>query len=176
MFPYNNRIEDYVASFPGSVFTPTEVKNLNPDGEAIVAEAGNVPASADFEGKYRLNLDQVPMEQAGMTVEVATNPRTIIPYGETVSAGQVGVSMVTGVLEFHSSDAGLAVEVDYTGKGTPLMAFLVHQLANELEAVQTSVADMLGLGPVADATGSGDAHTQLNALLAALRTAGILAT
>jgi hypothetical protein len=141
VFPYNNRIVDYVASFPGDVFDPMEVKNLNPDGEAIVAEAGTVPASADYEGKYRLNLGQVPMQQLGMNIEVDGSPRTIIPYGETVSSGQVAVSMVTGVLEFHSSDATKTVEVDYTGKGTPIMAFLVHQLGVELAAAQTMLLD-----------------------------------
>jgi hypothetical protein len=176
MFPYNNRLVDYVASFPAAVFEPLDVRNVNPDGEAIVGEAGTVPASADYQGKRRLNLDQVPLEQVGMTIEVDGNPRTIIPYGETPSAGQVAVSMTTGVMEFHSSDAGEAVVVDYTGKGTPIMAFLVHQLAGELEATQETVADMRGLAAVADATGSGDAHTQLNLLLAELRTAGILLT
>ena len=176
MFPYNNRLVDYVASFPGAVFDPTEVKNLNPDGQAIVGEAGTVPASADFEGKRRLNLSQVPLEQVGMTIEVDGNARTIIPYGETPSAGQVAVSMTTGVMEFHSSDAGEAVVVDYTGKGTPIMAFLVHQLAGELEAAQTTVAAMRGLAAVADATDATSVIARLNDLLARLRTAGILLT
>ena len=70
MFAYNNRLIDYVASFPGGVYTPREVRNENPDGE-LLSESGAVPATADFEGKRRLNLDQVPQEQVGMTVTVA---------------------------------------------------------------------------------------------------------
>lgn len=140
MFPYNNRLVDYVAQFPAEVFTPLDVRNVNPDGE-VLNETGTVPADADFQGKRRLNLDQVPIEQVGMTVEVDGDGRTIIPYGETPSAGQVAVSMTTGVMEFHSSDAGDPVEVDYTGKGTPIMAFLVHQLSAELAAVQTMLLD-----------------------------------
>ncbi|MBI1291206.1 hypothetical protein GC173_08165 [bacterium] len=138
MFPYNNRIADYTAAFPGAVYTPLEMKNENTDGE-LLSESGMVPAAADFEGRRRLNLNQVPVEQLGMSVTVDGSPRQIVPHGEAPAEGQVAVSMVTGVLDFHASDAGLAVAVDYRGKGTPVMAFAFHQVGKELAATQTKL-------------------------------------
>jgi hypothetical protein len=134
MFPYNNRIVDVVASFPTNVYTPADVRN---ESEPVpLTEAGTVPATADFEGRRRLNLDQVPAQQLGMSIQVAGQPRALIPYGEAPGIGQVAVSMKTGVLEFHASDAGLAVSVSYHGRGTPIVAFLFNRLGKELEATQ----------------------------------------
>jgi hypothetical protein len=69
MFPYNNRIVDYVASFPGVVYTPADARNESEPVE--LTETGTVPSSADYEGRRRLTLNQVPAQQLGMTVTVA---------------------------------------------------------------------------------------------------------
>jgi hypothetical protein len=138
MFPYNNRIVDVVASFPANVYTPADVRN---ESEPVQrTETGTVPSAADFEGRRRLNLDQVPAQQLGMSIQVAGQPRALIPYGEAPAAGQVAVSMKTGVLEFHASDAGLAVSASYHGRGTPIVAFLFNRLGKELAATQEFAA------------------------------------
>ena len=147
MFPYSEQISQYTAAFPASVYTPRDVRNMEPDGVELV-ETGGVPPSLGSGQRLRLNLDQVPMEQAGMTVEVAGSPRTMIPYGEEPGPGEVAVSMTTGVMEFHESDADLPVTVSYRGKGTPIMAHLFHQLGRELAAVQQAVADGEFTAPV----------------------------
>jgi hypothetical protein len=138
MFPYNNRIVDIVASFPANVYTPADVRNESEPVE--LTETGTVPSSADYEGRRRLNLDQVPAQQLGMSIQVGGQQRALIPYGEAPAAGQVAVSMKTGVLEFHSSDAGLAVSASYHGRGTPIVAFLFNRLGKELEATQEFAA------------------------------------
>lgn len=80
MFPYTNRLADVTAQFPTTVMTPQDVRNLNEAG-TLLNESGTVPALVDVEGKRRLNLDQVPVEQAGMDIRVATALRSLIPWG-----------------------------------------------------------------------------------------------
>ena len=144
MFPYSEQISQYTAAFPASVYTSRDVRNMEPDGVELV-ETGGVPPSLGPGQRLRLNLDQVPMEQAGMTVEVAGSPRTMIPYGEEPGPGEVAVSMTTGVMEFHESDADLSVTVGYRGKGTPIMAHLFHQLGRELAATQQAHKNLVGV-------------------------------
>jgi hypothetical protein len=114
------------------------------NGYEVASEAFTVPAAADGEGRRRMQLDMVPLEQVGFEVTVGGNPRTLVPYGETVGAGQVGASLGlrgTGVVEFHASDAGLAAVASYRGKGTLVGAGLLNELGAELAAVQGAVGD-----------------------------------
>lgn len=131
-FEYNNALADYTASFPTSVFSPYDFRNLDESGFSVTNESFNVPASSP----YKMNLDFVPLSQSGMTITVGGNARTVIPFGETVGAGEVAVSFVDGTIEFNSADASGAVLATYTAKGSPLQAFHFNQLGSELEAVQ----------------------------------------
>lgn len=137
--PYTRELSDYTPSFPTSAFTPLEVKNKDDDGYSISGESFTVPSSADGDGKYRLTLDQIPLEQSSVTITVGAAARTIIPYGETPASGQVALSTATGTIEFHSSDAAGSGSATYTGRGTPLMAHYFHVMEKELYATQVKV-------------------------------------
>lgn len=150
MFPYAKALADIAAEFPGSVMTALEVTNKNEEGVDLT-ETGTLPGSVDGEGKLRINLDQVPLQQAGMTVEISSVELEIVKPGAVVTSGQVAVSMQTGVMEFHASRVGASVEVNYKGKGTPLMAYIVGKLQKEIVAVQTQSA---ALKAITDALGT----------------------
>lgn len=80
-------------------------------GSAVVP---NVPV----DGKYRLVLDYRP-QRLTLTVTVGGNAASLIEYPlAPVSAGQVSVNYLTGVLEFAAADAGKAVVAQYRDLGT----------------------------------------------------------
>lgn len=143
-FPFTNAIADYTASFPTSAYFPRDFRNYDQSGYAVSEESFSVPAIADGDSRYRMNLDYTPLSQGGMTIEVGGNARTVIPYGETPSTGQVAVSFVTGAIEFNAADASGSVEATYTGYGTPLVSALLNQVGAELAATQTR---LLAHGP-----------------------------
>ncbi len=138
-FPYILGLSGYTPVFPTSVMTPDEAINENANGIAVSGEAFTVPAAADVEGRRRLNLNLVPFEQAGVAIVVNGDERILVDYGDAPAAGQVALSMETGVIEFHSSDAGLAGTASYTGRGTPWMAYQAVKLGKELAAAQTAL-------------------------------------
>lgn len=173
-FAYSNGISGVAASYPGAVFEPFDLRDRDEDGYAVEGESGVVPGSADGEGRYRVFLDLVPLEQASIGITVGGSARTLVPYGEAVAAGQVGVSMITGVVEFHASDAGEAFAVDYTGAGSALVAAVLNRVQAEIVATQEELDDVVGaLGAVAGddvvpvvrggtgSTTAGDARTAL---------------
>jgi hypothetical protein len=141
--PYVATLADYTPKFPGEVFDPQDVRDEDFDGVAVVNEAFVVPALADSEGRYRVILDRVPMDQLGTTVAITGDgPRIPVPYGEAVAVGRVGVSLVSGVLEFHADDAGSAGTASYTGRGTSVGASMLSVMGAELKAVQEAAQEI----------------------------------
>lgn len=141
-FPWIKALAAYIAVFPGALMAPDEVLPLDLNGYEISNEAFTVPASPDGEGRYRLNLNLVPLDMPSTSIEIETEARTIIPYGEPPSAGQIALSFDSGAMEFHASDAGLDGLADYTGKGTPDAPYFRIKIAKELRAVQEFAADL----------------------------------
>ncbi len=140
MFVWNNDITDITVEFPAALTSIVNVRNRNDNGYTISNETGTVPPIADGEGKYRLSLDLVPLEQPGVIIEVdpggGFEARDNVPYGETVGVGQVGIEMETGLLEFNVADANKVVRASYTGHGSAVMAYLANKVQAELRAVQ----------------------------------------
>ncbi len=167
-FPYILGLSGYTPAFPTSVMMPDEAINENANGIVVAGEAFTVPAAADAEGRYRLNLDLVPFEQVGVTIVVNGEARILVDYGDAPAAGQAALSMETGVMEFHSSDAGLAGTAAYTGRGTPWMAYQAAKLGKELQATQQLLTFGIERPMVAEAT--------VNLKTAGLQTAGTVPT
>lgn len=149
---YVNALAQYTAVFPGSVYTPRELRHPAANGFPVSGEAFTVPASADGEGRRRMLLDYLPMEVPGFTITVGGSSRTIIPYGETPASGEVAVSFAYGIVEFHASDAGGSASASYTARGTGPVVALLIAIQKELAATQTLAAGRV-TGPVSSTVG-----------------------
>lgn len=136
---YSNSLAEVTAVFPGAVYTPVEIKNYDEVGDSSYNRTrnGTVPATPDADGRYRVHLDGVLKSQVVPTVTVGGAARTLVKYGETVQSGQFAVSLLLGIVEFHSSDAGLAFQAVHTIFGGYLSAALIHQLQKEIAALET---------------------------------------
>lgn len=124
-----------VASYPTSNYTPVDARDYDENAGATYdrTDTGTVPASSP----YRMFTELKPKRNSGMTVTVGGVSRTIVRLG-TQASGQVGVDFNSGMLEFHSSDAGGSASVTYQGVGTLIDATLLNRMQNEIVAVQTS--------------------------------------
>lgn len=140
-FPFSKKLEDITAAFPDDVYTPHDFRTENRAGEEIVDEPFTVPSEPDAEGRYRLNLNQVPIEMATFNLRVATVAREHVPYGESIAVGRVGVSTRYGFMEFNAADAGASGLVSYRGAGTPIVAHLLNVIGAELKATQETIKE-----------------------------------
>lgn len=136
--PYTNSIAAVAASFPGAAYTPIEFRNEDLNGYDVVSEAFTVPSDPDGDGKYRLELDFIPLEQSTFEISVDGNALTVIPWGETPSADEVALSLETGAVEFHSSLADLEGEASYRARGSDLTSQVFNRVQRELAAVQAA--------------------------------------
>jgi hypothetical protein len=135
-FQYSRILSDYVPVFPGGIYVPVEARNADDNGYAVTAEPFVVPSVVDGDGKRRINLGHVPLEQPAFELLIGVSPRDVVPWGETPAAGQVAVQWETGAVEFHASDSGQAGTTTYTGCGTAAQAFFMHALQKEIAAMQ----------------------------------------
>lgn len=133
MYKQANNISEIEVSFPGSVFSPRDVRNYTLNGIPVLSEEFAVPDS------LHAVLDYVPMAQDPFAITVDDEARTTIPFEETPGPTEVAVSFVNGEVRFHSADEGLTANAVYTGKGTDLNAFIVNTLGAELEAVESYI-------------------------------------
>ena len=97
---YTNAVADVTAVFPGDVYTPIDVRNEDLNGYDVTNETFDVPSEADGDGKYRMELDFVPIEQTTLTITADGDPLTVIPWGETPAADEVALSLETGRWNF----------------------------------------------------------------------------
>lgn len=148
---YTNAVADVTAVFPGDVYTPIDVRNEDLNGYDVTNETFDVPSEADGDGKYRMELDFVPIEQTTLTITADGDPLTVIPWGETPAADEVALSLETGAVEFHADRAGETVVASYRGRGTNLTSQVLNQMQREIEAVQVGAGGMItGPGPLTD--------------------------
>lgn len=144
---YTNSLAAVAASFPGSVYEPVQRLNGAQDYTEIT-ETFTVPAVADSEGRYRVELDYAinsnvtPVINCGVTLDLAR-----IPYPSVPAAGQVGVAVSdVPILEFHADRAGETGQITYQPLGSVRTAGWENRIQVEIAAVQEAV----GTGDIAD--------------------------
>jgi hypothetical protein len=108
---------------------------------------GVVPATAP-------HAVQLPVARPGssITITVAGDPRTVVRG--TPSAGQVGVSAVTGVATFHGDDAGDNFAWSLNALHTVVTEDFLNRLQAEVNAAQEEVGGILPINLASEVTGT----------------------
>lgn len=107
---------------------------------SVISEPLTVPATADADGRYRLELDFAIAGASSAVVTINSVQLSPLPYGVAPSAGEVGIDTVDApILEFHASLAGLTGTISYKPLGSVLSAGLLNALQNELIAAETAL-------------------------------------
>lgn len=136
---YTNDIADVVASYPGAAYTARQILNRAND-YLEVTENITVPASADDDGLYRVELNHGILQTATLTVTINSVVLTPIQYGQSPSSGEVGVNYAgVPVLQFHASLAGLTGTAVYTPLGTVVSSGILNRLQAEIAAMETAL-------------------------------------
>ena len=118
---------------------PTRI-DKNASGWAVTDEYFNVPGGSP----YTMYLDHVPKDSATTRVYAsgdAGNEWTEVA-GTPAASGEFMVSYDTGLIEFYSGNANVAVEADYETLGDDIMAEHMNNMQGETYGIENS----LGLG------------------------------
>lgn len=137
--PYTNNIADVTAGFPTNVYTPVNFRNEDLNGYDVINETFTVPAAPDGDGKYRMELDFIPLEQSTFEMTADGDPLTPIPWGEAPAADNVALSLETAGIEFHASRAGAEILTSYRARGSDLTSQIFNRLQKELAAAQSEI-------------------------------------
>lgn len=148
---YTNSLAETPSSYP-TVYTPIE--RLNKGTYEPITEPFTVPAVADSEGRYRVELDfginsnVTPVIDCGGDTDL---PR--IPYPAVPGPSEVGVAVKdVPILEFHSSRAGESGTIEYSPIGSVRTSDWENRIQNEL----VSLAENLASGSGTLLSGLGD--------------------
>lgn len=142
--PYRNSLAASEAAFDPFAFP---IRELRDDSQLYPGQSEVFTAPALDGGRSRWQLAMIPAEQSGFSAKIGTTAQTILPWGVTPSAGQVAVDFARGVVELPAASAEAdEFVVEYTGRGTPITAYLGN-------TVQLGVASRAtALAPIVDVT------------------------
>jgi len=102
-------------------------------------ESVTVPASADTDGHYAVQLKEVPAEADTYGGNTAPIISGLTITTSTPASGEFLIDYNRGLVVFNSAQAGAAYDVDYYGTGTQLRSAEPNDLNTRISAVDSDI-------------------------------------